>query len=446
MPNISSARFALATAIVLCVVALSQTASAAPSNRAGADMRVGAQRSFWVIGSSDAEFDRLNATLVYDGRFSRIWIDNRDTATIDPAMLRELERGLDTATPVGSRNSAMGIIENEQQVFGSSPARFKVGGKDDFLLFDIPNTAGDGLTLLGYFHTKDQYSRDEVPSSNELNMLYIDSREGMKSVKRLLSTIAHEYQHLIHFGRNPQSERFYTEAMSEFATVLTGFRLSNADYMANTNTPMFRWSDQSAEASQVDYQRGMMLMRYLDEQYGERFIDTLVGTLGTGVVRFGEALAMLGLGGQSQWREVLTRFAVANYLQGEGQGAYGYTSTDTWHARRARPAVVDVATVPAAYRPTRASLQPFGTTYFQYDMPLSLPIAVDANPGYRVVAIRFGAEQQVSVAELAPGQQYDLGDREGGIERVVLAFVSLSDRPQLVSMGAPASATSVSMR
>jgi hypothetical protein len=442
--NFSNARVAFAMLVALFGLALSQSAVAAPSGRA-AQPRVGEERSFWVIGSGSAEYDQLNATLVYDGRFARIWIDNRDTARVNAGVLAELARGLDTATPAGSRNPSEGIIRNEQEVFGASPARFKVGGKDDFLLFDIPNTSSDGLTLLGYFHTKDQYSRREVPSSNELNMLYIDSREGMQSVRRLLSTIAHEYQHLIQFGRNPESERFYTEAMSELATVITGFRLPNTDYMAHTNSPMFRWSDQNAEHSQIDYQRGMMLMRYLYEQYGEGYINTLVATKGKGVERIGSALAAAGIDGDDDaWRGVLTRFAVANYLQEEGQGVFGYNSTGAWHVHRARPAVVDVAAVPQAYRPSRARLEPYGTSYFQYDAPRSLQVQVARGDNFRVIAITYQGES-IRVRELEGGARYELGASDGGVSRVVLAYVSLSGRQQLVSMGIDA-ATSVTMR
>lgn len=431
MHNPFRAHGALALLMALVGFIVAQDAYAAPSGR---ELRVGSERSFWVIGSGDAEYDRVRATLVHDGRFARIWVDNRDTARIDRAMLAELARGLDTATPAGSRNPAKGIIENEQEVFGASPVRFKVGGKDDFLLFDIPNTATDGLTLLGYFHTKDQYPQAEVSSSNELNMLYIDSREGLRSVRRLLSTIAHEYQHLIQFGRNPTSERFYTEALSELATVITGFRLPNGEYMANTNSPMFRWSDENAGHSQIDYQRGMMLMRYLYEQQGEAYIHRLVGTKGIGVQRIADALVAGGAGSRLDWREVLTRFAVANYLQDEGSGEFGYGSSAAAHGRRTRPAVVDIGTVPAAYRPSRARLAPYGTSYFQVDAPRSLRIAVGPNDDHRVVAITFRGDR-IDVSELGRGAEHELGDERGGIERVVLAFVSLSSEGQLVDLG-----------
>lgn len=443
MPRIHPVRrsVSLAIAIVssLLGVLASQPASAAPRPA----MVVGSERSFWVIGSGSSEFDRVRATLVFDGRLARIWVDNRDTGRIDAAVLGELARGLESATPAGSRNPAKGIIENEQEVFGATPSAFKVGGKDDFLLFDIPNTAGDELTLLGYFHTKDQYSRKEVPSSNELNMLYIDSREGLKSVRRLLATIAHEYQHLIHFGRNPDSERFYTEAMSELATVMTGFRLPNSEYMAHTNSPLFRWSDMDATMSQVDYQRGMTLMRYLYEQYGERFIDEFVAEKGKGVARIENTLAAVGLEDEHHaWDGVLTRFAIANYLQDEGTGEYGY-SDYSWVPRQMRPSVVDFGAVPAEYRPTRMRLEPYGTSYVQFDAPRSLVIDVDRADSHRVVALSYETGS-IRVSELEPGVRYELGDPSGGVERVVLAYVSLSDRQQLIRTGV-SSAANVSM-
>src|SRR5688500_13186317 len=63
---------------VIAGLTLAQQAAAQTSRNA--PMRVGSQRSFWVIGTTADAFDRVTATLVHDGRFSRIWVDNRDTA------------------------------------------------------------------------------------------------------------------------------------------------------------------------------------------------------------------------------------------------------------------------------------------------------------------------------------------------------------------------------
>lgn len=428
-------------ATVVVLLSLFADGAAAKSVR-NAVPQLGAQRSFWVIGSSQEEYERLSATLVYDGRLARIWVDNRDTARIDAVVLRELARSLDTATPAGSRDPAKGIIENEQDVFGKSPTRFKAGGKDDFLLFDIPNASAEGLMLLGYFHTKDQYSRKEVPMSNELNMLYIDSREGMRSVRQLMSTIAHEYQHLIHFGRNPHSERFYTEALSELATVITGFHLSNRDYMAHTNSPLFRWNETDAVMSQVDYQRGLTLMRYLHEQYGERFIHSLVDADGEGVARIEQALRSAGYSSDEHaWQDILTRFAVANYLQNDGEGVLGYASTARMSLTR--PMVADIGSIPAAYRPSSMRLEPYGSSYFQFESPRELDVAVSATEGYRVVAITY-ADGSVRVESLSSGR-YRLGDPNGGVDRVVLAYISLSEERQVVRLGVE-SVTSTALR
>jgi hypothetical protein len=384
---------------------------------------VGDVRAFWTMQADGTSYRKVRAALVFEGRLARIWVDVRDTGRIPVQVMTGLQRALDTATGSESRDPSLGIIENEWEVFGRSPATYKLAGKDDFLMTDLPNTVA-GMTLLGYFHTKDQYPRSLVPSSNELNLLYIDSREGARDLPRLLGTIAHEYQHLIGFGRNPEGERFFSEGLSELASLLIGYRHANPSFLANPNAPMFRFSETDPDEVEVDYERGMSLMAYLHEQYGDAFVRELVGARGKGVERIEMALRRIGVDPETDgWHVIAERFAVANYLQSEGAGAFGYRRTLA-SARMVRAASIGATELPHYEKPV-ARLQPNGVAYVEYEQVENLALRIPAGE-HRALAIVFDAGVP-AVRTLRPGV-----NTIESAQRVVLVLVNTSERTNAV--------------
>jgi hypothetical protein len=118
--------------------------------------------------------------------------------------MRTLFRALDTSltqTNTTPRNANQGILKNDIDVFGQIPEEYSVENKTDFLMIDIPDPVAN-QNVLGYFSPTDQ---TDGPSSNRMNLLYVDSREGLQRMQTLLGIIAHEFQHLIHFGRHPRT-------------------------------------------------------------------------------------------------------------------------------------------------------------------------------------------------------------------------------------------------
>ena len=83
-----------------------------------------------------------------------------------------------------------------------------IGERDaiDILLFDIDgDNTGDG-GVLGYFYPKDSHKQSDVSGSNERIMFYIDavmfSNDDTSKIdwkKETFATLAHEFQHMIHF-------------------------------------------------------------------------------------------------------------------------------------------------------------------------------------------------------------------------------------------------------
>ena len=387
--------------------------------------------NFLVRNRVTNQLEDIQGALVYEGPYSRVWVDVRDTgkASHKPTSqtMRTLFKALDSAvvqTNTTPRNRNQGILKNDIDVFGEIPERYRVENKTDFLLLDIKDAVA-GQNVLGYFSPTDQSEDDE---SNRMNLLYIDSKEGFNQLQTLLAIIAHEFQHLIHFGRHPRSggdaiarDVVINEGMSEVASILNGYHFrSNAQYLANTNISFFEWHYSEATAQEIDYQRAMTFAHYLSEQYGERFLYELVGSPKDNMERVTDALQRYGMPEGYDYREVLKGFAVANYLQSSSNPAFRYNFKLKGGA--ARPHKTSTGSgFPAD---GNAAVQAYGTYYLQYTNPGPMRIRFTASNDIRImmIGVRSG---DTTVVELPTETDHTLPIWAGGAySKVAFAIIN----------------------
>lgn len=376
------------------------------------------EESFWAPDYVAMAFVRVKAVRVHVGELARVWIDVRDTGRVElKAKLAMLIAALEESTGPESRKPELGIIENDVEVFGPTPTT--VGdGLQDFLLFDISDQS-----ILGFFLPGDQ-STDEF--SNRRNLLYIDSREGMSRTTSVLNTLAHEFQHLIHFGLKPDSDLFINEGCSEVAGLMCGYPdRANASYLRATNTNMFEWPDDPTGANAA-YERALTVIHYLYEQYGDGFLHALPLVQGWGMNAINAALASVNP--SVSWKTAARGFAVANWLQTNSDPRYGYRVRLTSSTQRqARPLRTYSAT---SYRMLdTVTLQPYGIAYVVYDnMPGQLTMKFEGRYQYRTMALGFSGDN-VEVLDFEPGETFTIG---AGFpyDRVVLILIELSNATQ----------------
>ncbi len=85
----------------------------------------------------------------------------------------------------------------------------------NILLFDMQND-----NLAGYFWSKDNFKRTYVGASNEKIMFYVNSKLYANDEKETFTTLAHEFQHMIHFYQRKvligvNDSTWFDEMMSE---------------------------------------------------------------------------------------------------------------------------------------------------------------------------------------------------------------------------------------
>lgn len=135
----------------------------------------------------------------------------------------------------------------------------------------------------GYFNSKDEYYKLQVPTSNEREMIYLNSKYITSPLAK--SFLAHEFTHLITFNQKENTygiteDVWLNEARAEYAPTLVGYdddyRGSNLERRAETfsRTPsdsLLEW-----ENSEYDYGSINLFIHYLVDHYG---IEVLVDSL-----------------------------------------------------------------------------------------------------------------------------------------------------------------------
>jgi hypothetical protein len=404
----------------------------------------GIEWTFRVRDWGTSGFKDVTATLVFEGRFARVWVDNVDTGrsavkTALPKLVRALDTMIaGTSMNITPRDPNKGILQNDIEVFGDVPDVVTVEGKTDFVMTDL------GTGILGYFSPLDQ-TRQE--NSNQMNLLYINSRQGVSNLTQLLSTIAHEFQHLIHSDRYPRPEAgdvsysFFNEGLSENANLYSGyFDRLNTGYLANTNIDLFAMHSEP-QAQELDYQRAMTFVHYLAEQFGERFMYEFTGMREEGLGRITKTLEKIGIQGITGV-DVLKSFAVANLLQISTNPAYGYQlrlGSSVAQQNSPRRATVQSSYTGTTFPATQTvALQGHGISYIQYTSPGPMRVRLGGSIDGRamMIGVRNG---QTEVVELQPETDYTLPLWAGGpFEKVTIALVNAGSGAREVTWSAEA--------
>jgi hypothetical protein len=386
---------------------------------------------FFVINQGSGQYSLVSATKVWEGASASVWVDNidRNHAGWNAAIMNvlpQMVKAIDSATSVSSRKPGQGIMKNDVDVFGPVPTPFaeKMNGKTVLLLTDIQDNL-DGGFVGGYFSPNDQ--TNEL-GSNQMNLLTLDSHDGILSgIRAVNSTIAHEFQHLIHYGQNQFSEIMYNEGLSETASIVNGYRdRTNTGFLNKTNVDMFRWSYENGTELLTDYERAMTLMYYIYEQYGEKALTELVKSKAASVQRIGDAVQKSG--SSDDWMTVLKNFAVANYLQNfPTQPRYGYTTRLSGSSAKVAKQF-NSNNMPAD---TTITVESYASSYFTYFKPsgvMKLRFTGSTFGKFAVMAIIYRGTD-ITVTDMTKNTLYEIG-KDSLPDKVILVYVNLSAGPQ----------------
>jgi hypothetical protein len=258
-------------------------------------------KGFWArrsdLGSGDSTFYRVTTMFSASSKNAEIYTEaKRDV-------------------PKSAIDGLLSAFENNivpiEHLWYTTPTDVDGSGKVILLLLDIQDgyQTGGGY-IAGYFDPINHYSEASVSAanskyhSNHAEMLYLDTYPGLDDALRkntltqFYATLAHEYQHLLQFGKYYRGEQsdvepaWVDEGLAEVSSDLTGFgpqtgRANNFRSALLNNTSLIK----ETNSFMLDnYATSYVYFRYLADVYGVGGIAAIFKNNQTGVAGVNEAL------------------------------------------------------------------------------------------------------------------------------------------------------------
>ncbi len=382
---------------------------------------IGTRRNFFVLNFQTNDFDNVTAELRAKGSLSQIWVDTTEMNNqhVTQVEVDSLLRALENSTPPASRDPSKGIIELDEFLFGPPP-NIDGDGITDFLIVDIKDGAGPNDPFVaGFFFSNDQNFASQ--GSNKRDILYIDSFPAIFSndQRRLsiaLSTLAHEFQHLIHWHFDQDETSFVNEGLSEVAEALCGYGLrSPSQYFNNTDVPLFNWNRNNALP---DAARAALFTLYYDEQLGDAALKLVVAEPANRETGIQKVMDQLGVG--MTFEQMFTNFCIANYLNNrEFDSRFGYVFPIA-----GRPQEVHNHSNPNQNFENE-TVSSFAVDYIVYSFGDSLEITFTSLVNLDVLAIKIGPGDSIlQVDQVNLGTPYSVPEFGSSVRKIIFAVIN----------------------
>jgi hypothetical protein len=253
------------------------------------------------------------------------------------------------------------ILHHDKEYFGDPPA-----GDFTILLMDIQDGGGGDTYVSGYF---DSLNESTMTNSNNRHMIYMDCVEGKPDgteaqKNNFYGTLAHEFQHFIHYNSDSYEDTWVDEGMAGLARYVCGYGPQTSHVTAFSQTPttsLTNWEDDLA-----NYGATFLFMLYISEKYGgAATIKEIVANQGTGIDGINSALYSRGY--QVTVNGIFKNWVVANYLNDSSisDGIYGYAAS--FSGITDAPGNITVTTTVSSYPASgTGTLNEYGADYVKF--------------------------------------------------------------------------------
>ena len=280
-----------------------------------APYQVGDTKTFWVTNVVTNNNFQVNATLQYADEVLYIWIENRVSFNASDVLF------------LGNTFSQR-IYPTNREFFGSE---WTPGIDDDphiYFLF----TGKVGSSILGYFSSADEMPKEAHPYSNAHEMFILNADNLLLSGEQIRSTLAHEFQHMIHWNVDRNEDTWLNEGFSMLAELINDYSPGTHDtlYVRNPDIQLTSWGE-PGESDLPHYGASFLFTTYLLDRFGEEVTQAIVANPLNGMESIDQVLQDLAIidpltGETPSAEDVFADWAVANLLGDEtiADGRYAY--------------------------------------------------------------------------------------------------------------------------
>ncbi|MCK9280833.1 MAG: T9SS type A sorting domain-containing protein [Melioribacteraceae bacterium] len=407
------------------------------TNADGWGFAVGSQKEWFAINHTDDSYYKVPATCRGIGQNCYIFVEDAQWGSrVNQSSINAFIEAFDNKVPA---NNGKGIYQNDVETFGAPPDRDN-DPRIVILLLDIKDGyTGSGGFVAGYFFSGDQYTKAQFASSNEAEIFYIDANPWdltkEQDQENASSTLAHEFQHMIHYNYYQRQETFFNEAFSLGAEFINGFPIySQYRYAGEPNHYLLDWrSDGANSIVLTDYSRGARFALYLYEQFGAEFFKKFLETR-----QFAEGamdLALSRLGSSRRFYDIVQDFFIANVANKYNvNNKYGYAYSSKYN---------DLA-IPRKFNflnsktgRLEGSVYNFGVEYYRFVGSKSYTVSFDkmGTNALMLKAIKIGPNNvEIEDVPAIEGQKVTLNSNQN---ELILAVMRITNRAATIGNPGP---------
>ena len=271
--------------------------------------------TFWVSNSDTDENWQIDAELVVKGEHVYMWREVGDKK-VKEKNLRKAARFFDEQ-----------IYPTDRAFFGSE---WKPGIDADPRLH-VLHARDLGDTIAGYFSSADEIPAAIHPYSNEKEMFYINVDNNKPGSDFYNGTLAHEFQHMIHWYQDKNESTWLNEGASELAAELNGLGRDDgmrpdSVFAQDPDLQLNTWPD--SDESYAHYGNAYLFMRYFLHRFGEDATKALVANDKNGMESVADVLQQIGADETAD--EFFGDWVIANWLNDPtlDDGRWGYPDYD----------------------------------------------------------------------------------------------------------------------
>ncbi len=372
-----------------------------------APYHVGDGQRFWVTNVDSNENFQIDATLRYRGDHVYIWIE--DGVSYDENDLVTLGDTFDEE-----------IYPTNRAFFGSE---WSPGVDDDPRIY-IVYAGGLGYSLAGYFSSADSVHPEAHEYSNAHEMFLINSDNVFLWEDYIYGTLAHEFQHMIHWHTDMNEETWLNEGFSMLSELLNGYDPGGFDfyYILDPDLQLTDWGTEVG-SNGPHYGAAQLFTTYFLNRFGEEATRAVVAHDENGMLSIDLVLAELGITDPLTNQlitadDVFADWAVANYL-GDKSVADGRYYYDIYPSAPLAGATETYTSCPTGLKVE--TVHQFGVDYYKFSCEGSFTldfngdVAVSITPTKPFSGDYFFWSNMGDESNMSLKQQFDLTGVSGAV-------------------------------
>jgi immune inhibitor A len=280
--------------------------------------KVGDTRKFWIMNSDTIENFQIDATLRYVTPHSYFWVENGVNADND--QIASLMTTFEDK-----------IYPTDRRFFGSE----WTPGVDNDPHIHIVYARNLGASTGGYYSTPDEYNPQVKKYSNAAEM-FVFNADGMPlDDEYTYGTLAHEFQHMIHWSLDRNETSWINEGFSELAAFINGYTVGGADwaYAQKPNLSLNDWTSlsDSPEVTSRHYGQAFLFTTYFLDRFGDAATQALVKHQENGLTGIDKVFQELNITDPQTGKVLTAEDAVVDWMlamyigdESVGDGRYAY--------------------------------------------------------------------------------------------------------------------------